>query len=125
MPGVAEPDVAVVPPANDVVLIGRSIFMHAPVPVDVATIYMRGSVASTMVRSTVVSTTVMAAVTSAVMAAAMVTSSLAATVAFRVRRPHYSKSERRSDRKDETKLLQHFCFPPGCRTRRRTLAKGP
>jgi len=117
MPGVAEPDVAVVPPANDVVLIGRSIFMHAPVPVDVATIYMRGSVASTMVRPTVVPTTVMAA--------AMVTSSLAATVAFRVRRPHYSKSERRSDRKDETKLLQHFCFPPGYRTRRRTLAKGP
>jgi hypothetical protein len=97
MPRVAEPDVAIVPPANDVVLIGGSIFVRAHVPVDVATTHMRGSMTPTMVPSTVVPTTVMAAVTSAVMAAAVVTSSLTATVAFRVRRPHYSKSERRSD----------------------------
>ena len=74
--------------------------------VDVVTIYMRGSVASTMVRSTVVPTTVMAAV----MAAAMVTSSLTATVAFRVRRPHYSKSERRSDRRMRQSFFDIFVF---------------
>ena len=97
MPRVAEPDVAIVPPANDVVLIGGSIFVRAHVPVDVATTHMRGSMTPTMVPSTVVPTTVMAAVTSAVMAAAVVTSSLTATVAFRVRRPHCSESERRGD----------------------------
>ena len=98
MPGVAEPDVAVVPPANDVVLIGGSIFVRAHVPVDVATTYMRGSMASTMVPSTMVpSTVVPSTVMAAVTSAAVVTSSLTATVAFRVRRPHYSKSESRSD----------------------------
>jgi len=96
---VAEPNVAVVRFAHDVVLGGGSIFVLVRV---------RISVVATMMPTTVVAFSVMAA---AVVPTTVVAASF--TSAFRVRRPHYSKSERRSDRKDERNLLQHFCFPPG------------
>jgi membrane protein implicated in regulation of membrane protease activity len=115
MPTAAEPDVAVVRPAHDVMLVGGSIFVHADVPIDV-----RAMVAATVMTSAVMTSAVM---TSAVMASAMVaaavmasapavvTSAMAATVAFRIRRRHDSNSERRSDRKNKTNFLQHFCCP--------------
>jgi hypothetical protein len=100
----AKPDVAVVRPAHDVVLVGGSIFVLAYVPIDVhttidvdmASVYVRSAM---MAAPTVVTSTVMA---SAVMVSA---------VAFRTRCRHESKPKRRSDRKNETNLLQHFCFP--------------
>jgi hypothetical protein len=109
----AEPDVAVIPPANDVALVGGSIFVHAHLPIDVHITINMGMGSSGYVRS-------------AMMAAPSVVTStaMASTVAFRIRWRHYSKSERRSDRKDETNLLQHFVFLAGYKTRHRTLAKG-
>jgi len=91
VPPVAEPDVAVVRPAYDVVPVGGSIFVHAHVSIDVC---------ATMMGMTITASTVMAS--------AVVTSAVAATVAFRIRRGHDSNSERGSDRKDERNFLQHF-----------------
>ena len=96
VPPVAEPDVAVVRPAYDVVPVGGSIFVHAHVSIDVC---------ATMMGMTITASTVMA---SAVVTSAVVTSAVAATVAFRIRRGHDSNSERGSDRKDERNFLQHF-----------------
>jgi hypothetical protein len=93
---VAEPNVAIVRFAHDVMLVGGSIFVLVRASI---------SVVATMVAFAVVAFSVMAA---AVMPTTVVPASLTST--FRVRRPHYSKSERRSDRKDERNLLQHFCF---------------
>ena len=101
VPPVAEPDVAVVRPAYDVVPVGGSIFVHAHVSIDVC---------ATMMGMTITASTAMASavVTSAVVTSAVVTSAVAATVAFRIRRGHDSNSERGSDRKDERNFLQHF-----------------
>jgi hypothetical protein len=111
VPRPAEPDVAVISPAHDVVLVGGSIFVPAHVPIDVHTPIGVG------VTSTVMAPTVMAA---SVMFATVVTSSMTSAVTFCVgRRPH-SKSECCGDRKNETNLLQHFCFPP--KSRHRTVA---
>jgi hypothetical protein len=96
---VAEPNVAIVRSADDVAFVGRSTIVHAHVPIDVHTaidvdtsIDVRASMAAAAVATTVV------------------ISSMATTVAFSIRRRHYSKSERRRDRKNERKLLQHFVF---------------
>jgi hypothetical protein len=58
----------------------------------------------------------------AVMATTAVASSMTFTVAFRIRRCDNTKSERSSDRKDEGKLLQHFCFAPSYKPNRLTLS---
>jgi hypothetical protein len=85
--------------------VGGSIFVHH-VPIDVSTPIDVG------VAATVMSSSMMAAavVASTVMSAAVTFSTSA--VAFCVGRRHHSKSERCGDRKNETNLLQHFCFPP-------------
>jgi uncharacterized protein YhdP len=114
MPTAAEPDVAVVRPAHDVMLVGGSIFVHPGAPVDVCAMVAATMMTSAMVASAVMASPVMGA---AVMASAMVTSAMVtsamvtSTMAFRIRGPHHSNSKRRSDRKNETNLLQHFCCP--------------
>jgi hypothetical protein len=82
-------------------LVGGSIFVLVRASISV----VATMVAFAVVAFAVVAFSVMAA---AVMPTTVVPASLTST--FRVRRPHYSKSERRSDRKDERNLLQHFCF---------------
>jgi hypothetical protein len=91
----AEPDVAVVPPAHDVVLVGGSIFVHAHVPIDVHTTINMDMGASVYVRG-----------------AMMAAPTVMAPTPFRVRCRHDSKPERRRNRKNETNLLQHFVFRP-------------
>ena len=99
MPSVAEPDVAVVPPAYDVVLVRGSIFAHAHVLIDVRTsIYVRGSMMAAAV------------VTSSVMATSVMASSVSSAMPFRVRCRDGSKGECRRDRESEINLLQHFVF---------------
>jgi len=82
----AEPDMPVVRPAYNVVLVGESIFVHADVLANVGTAIDLG-VASTMMTPTMMTSTMMTAAT------------LASTL--RIRSRHDSKSERRCDRKDE------------------------
>jgi hypothetical protein len=108
---------AVIRPAHDVVLVGGSIFVHAHVPIDVHApidVGVTSSVmASTVMASTVMASTVMsAAVVTSCMTTTVVTSSVASSMAFRICRRHHAKTERCGDRKNERKLLQHFCFPP-------------
>ncbi len=111
----AEPDVAVVPSAHDVVLVGGSTFVHAHVPIDVHTTINMDMGASVYVRG---------AMMAAPAVMAPVSASVASAMPFRVRCRYDSKPERRCDRKNETNLLQHFCFPPELgKSRRRTLAK--
>src|SRR5262245_54542624 len=109
MPSVAEPDVAVVPPAYDVVLVRGSIFAHAHVLIDVRTsIYVRGSMmAAAVVTSSVMATSVMA---TSVMATSVMASSVSSAMPFRVRCRDGSKGECRRDRESEINLLQHFVF---------------
>jgi hypothetical protein len=96
MSAMAEPNVAVVRFTHDVMLVGGSIFVLVRASISVAAIMMTSTVAAfSVMAAAVVPTTVMPA---------------SLTSAFRVRGFHYSKAERRSDRKDETNLLQHFCF---------------
>jgi hypothetical protein len=114
MPRVAEPDMAIVRPAHDVVLVSGSVFMHAASVISVvaspsvmsvtSTMMPTAVVASAMVSSTMMSTTMMAA--------SMMAASMMAAVPFRVRCRHDSKSECCRDGKNETKFLQHFCVPP-------------
>jgi hypothetical protein len=70
----AEPDVAVIPPANDVAIVGGSIFVHAHLLIDVHITINMGMGSSGYVRS-------------AMMAAPSVVTStaMASTVAFRIR----------------------------------------
>jgi hypothetical protein len=110
VPCPAEPDVAVVPSAHDVAFVGGSIFVHAHVPIDVHTTINMDMGTSVYVRSAMMTASMMTAAT--VMASAMMPPSMASAVPFRVRRGHESKSERRCDRKNERKPLQHFCFLP-------------
>jgi hypothetical protein len=109
VPRMTEPDVAVVPSAHDVVFVGGSIFVHAHVSIDVHTTIDVNMGTSVYVRGAMMAAS--AVVTSAVVTSAVVTSA----VAFRVRCRHESKSERRSDRKHQANLLQHFCFLTGLR----------
>jgi hypothetical protein len=117
---VAEPNVSIVRFADDVVLVGGSIFAHVHIPIDVnISIYMRTTI--------YMGATVMAApmMPTSLTTAAVVISAMAAAVVFRVRRRNDPNSERRSDRKDETNLLQHFLFSSrAMKSCRRTLAKG-
>lgn len=94
MPPVAEPDVAVVRPADNVAPVGRSIFVcvlgDVGTPIDVVS-------PIAVVSSCMVPTTVMAALVPA----------MAST--FGIRRRNDSNPERCGDRKYERNLLQHFC----------------
>jgi hypothetical protein len=129
VPAAAEPDVAVIPPAHDVALVGGSIFVHAHVPIDAHTtigvdtsIYVRASMVAAVVTSAVVTSAV---VTSAVVPTTVVTSPMASAVPFRISRRHDSKAERRNDRKHEANLLQHFVFLPVLgKSHHRTVATG-
>ena len=112
---VAEPYVAIVRFAHDVVLVDGSVIVDAHVPIDVHTaIDVHVGTAIDVHMGTPID--VRACMAATVMPTTVVTSSMTFTVAFRIRRCHNTKSERRSDRKDETKLLQHFCFAPGLQT---------
>lgn len=97
MPPVAEPDVAVVRPADNVVPVGRSIFVR--MPGDVGPIDVGVASPTAVVSSRMVPTTVMAALVPV----------MAST--FSIRRGNDSKSERCSDRNNERNLLQHFLLP--------------
>ena len=114
---VAEPYVAIVRFAHDVVLVDGSVIVDAHVPIDVHTaIGVHVGTAIDVHMGTAIDVhmgtpiDVRACMAATVMPTTVVTSSMTFTVAFRIRRCHNTKSERRSDRKDETKLLQHFCF---------------
>jgi hypothetical protein len=102
---VAEPDVAVVPSSHDVAFVGGSIFVHAYVPIDVHT-----TIDVNVSTSVYVNMSTSIYMRGAMMAAPTVVTSTASAVAFRVRCHHDSKAERRRNRKNETNLLQHFCF---------------
>jgi len=105
MPGVAEPDVAIIRPAYDVVLVGGPIFV-----LDMGTlVYVpRAVMAASVMTSRLMAS---AMVTSAVMASTtVVTASMTST--FGVRRRRNSKSERCSNRNHERDLLQHFVLLP-------------
>ena len=92
------------------VLIDVHIAIDVHTAIDVGTpIDVRACMAAAVMATTVMPTTA-------------VTSSMTITVAFRIRRCHNTKSERSSDRKDEGKLLQHFCFAPGYKPNRLTLS---
>jgi hypothetical protein len=103
MPATAQPDMTVIRSAHDVVLVDRSIFVHACVPVDMPVAFDMGVACPTVVSmaSAVMPT---AMVTSAV----MVSSSMAAAMPLGVRCSHASKPECRRDRKNKSDLLQHF-----------------
>jgi hypothetical protein len=103
---VAEPNVSVVSSAEDVARFGGSVIVHVHGPSDAHTPIDMGATSTVMT------------------AAAVVTSTMASTVTFCIRRRHYSKSERRSDRKNERKVLEHFLVSSGYETHGRTLAKG-
>jgi hypothetical protein len=92
---VAEPNVAIVRFAHDVAPVGGSVIVHVHVNIDMGTSIYVGS--AMMAAPTVM---------------AFVSPSMASAMPFRVRCRHDSKPERRRDRKNETNLLQHFCFPP-------------
>jgi len=101
MPRVTEPDVAIIRPAYNVVLVSWSIFVLGMGTL----VYVRCAVMpASVMTSGVMATPVMPAT----MVAASVAPSM--TTAFRIRRCYDSNSERGSERKDERNLLQHFCF---------------
>ena len=81
----AEPDVAVVPSAHNVVFVGGSIFVDAHVPVDVNTTIDVNMATSVYVRGMMAAPAV---------AAATVVTPTAPAVAFRVRCHHAYKPER-------------------------------
>lgn len=91
----AEPNVAVVRSAHDVVSVTGSIFVHAHVPIYVRTTINMDMGTSVYVRGTMMAAPMMAA---PVRATTVVTSSMTSAMVFRIRRRHDSKSERRSDR---------------------------
>jgi hypothetical protein len=84
--------------------VDTAIDVHMGTPIDV-----RAGMAAAVMATTVMATTAVA-------------SSMTFTVAFRIRRCDNTKSERSGDRKDEGKLLQHFCFAPGYKPNRLTLS---
>ena len=106
MPPVAEPDVAVVRPADNEVPVGRSVFVRVRVevetPIDVSVASAAAVVSACMMPTAVVSSCMVPTAVMATLVPAM-----AAT--FRIRRCNDSNPERRSDRKNERDLLQHFC----------------
>ncbi len=116
---VAEPYVAIVRVAHDLVLVKGSVIMDAHVPIDVH-IAIDVDTAIDVHMGTPID--VRAGMAAAVMATTAVASSMTFTVAFRIRRCDNTKSERSSERKDEGKLLQHFCFAPGYKPNRLTLS---
>jgi hypothetical protein len=94
----------IVLPADDVTLVGGSIIVNAHLPINVHTtidvntsVYMRASVVAAVVTPTVM---------------VSVPPSMAPAVPFRFRCRHDPKPERRSDRENERKPLQHFLFFP-------------
>lgn len=96
MPSVAEPDVAVVRPADNVAPVGRSIVVRVPGDVEMSIDVGVASPAA-VVSSCMMPTTVMAALVAA----------MAST--FGIRRRNEHKPERCNDRKNERNLLQHIC----------------
>jgi hypothetical protein len=80
-----------------------SVFVHVP-----SSVVM---VASPVMTPGMMASAVMTATMPTTVVAGSVASSMPAT--FGIRRRNDSNSERRSNRKHQRNLLQHFCFAPG------------
>lgn len=105
VPAMAEPDMPVVRPAHNVVLVGRSIFVHAGVFADMRTAIDLGGASIVMTSAMMTFTMMTPTMMTPTMMASTVMASTVLASTLRISASRDSKSERCTDRKDERNLL--------------------